>query len=517
MANQQPARTARGYAGWIAVAGLLLLAGSGVAYSVNQSWAFESQLGAGAGGVLLLGAVLLRPEAVHAAVTGRSSRYGSHAVVLSLAFIGILGFINFIVLKNDWEYDLTETGRFTLSKQTIQILKGLNAPVQVIGFYKAGDPRVTLARDYLKRYSQYTKHLSYEFHDPNIEPALAQSFKLSSYGLVFVSGDKYHEAAKVDEQTLTSGLIRVTNEQERTVYFVTGHGEHSIDDGGEQGYSTVRQTLEQENYVVSSLNLSTIGVIPADATVLILAGAAHQLANTEAQLIIDWLAVGGKFMLLVDPKQPVPLSEWLRSHGLILEENYVVEDYDHALVVFGPDGLMPHLIAPIVVNYPYHEITRGLEGYQSFFPFSRSISIIPSADLTYNIQPLLTTSPGSWAETDLDAPEFEFTTGVDPVGPFYLAAAVENHKNEARLVVFGDAGFVTNQNLSPQMANLDLFMNSVSWLAEEEELISIRPKPAENHTLVMSPMQVNMTFLTTVIFIPLVVFAAGVGVWWKRR
>ena len=162
-------------------------------------------------------------------------------------------------------------------------------------------------------------------------------------------------------------------------------------------------------------------------------------------------------------------------------------------------------------------MTQELTGYQSFFPLARSITVTPTHSAAYEVQPLLTTSHGSWAETDLQASDFEYSEGVDPVGPFHLAVAAENFETGARLVVFGDAGFVANQNVSPQMANLDLFMNAVDWLAEEEELISIRPKPRENHALVMTPMHVNMTFVTTIILIPLTVFGVGVGVWWKRR
>jgi len=224
----------RAYAGVIASAGVVLLVGSGILYIINRTWIFETQLGAGMGGVLLLGAVLLRPDAVQTAITGRSVKYGSHAIVMSLAFLGILAFVNIIVLKYEREYDLTESGRFTLSEQTIQVLKNLDQPVQVMGFFQAGDPRVSLARDYLDRYRHYTKHLTYQFHDPNLEPALAQSLQIERYGLVFVSDDKQHQSFKIDEQSLTSGLIRVVNEQERMAYFITGHGEYQIDDGGKE-------------------------------------------------------------------------------------------------------------------------------------------------------------------------------------------------------------------------------------------------------------------------------------------
>jgi ABC-type uncharacterized transport system involved in gliding motility auxiliary subunit len=257
MANQSPV-TSRPkievYAWLLASLGMLLLILGVILFMVNRRLAFEWQIGLGLGGVLILGAVLLRPNAVRTALTGRSVKYGSNAVVISLAFIGILSLINVIANKHNREYDLTDTGVFTLSEQTLNILSALDEPVQVIGFFQAGDPALRLARDYLERYSQHTDLLSYEFHDPTIEPALARSLELASYGaLVFVSGTNKHEVTGIDEQSITSGLIRVTNDTPRAVYFITGHGEHRIDDGGPEGYDTLRQGLEWENYVANPL------------------------------------------------------------------------------------------------------------------------------------------------------------------------------------------------------------------------------------------------------------------------
>lgn len=222
-------------------------------------------------------------------------------------------------------------------------------------------------------------------------------------------------------------------------------------------------------------------------------------------------------MVLVDPHQPVPLPELLQQYGLLVDDNFVVEDFNNSLVTLGPKGLTPQLIAPLVVKYPYHEITHGLNGYQSFFPFARSITVTSLQDMSRSVWPILTTSPGSWAETDLQAVEPEYTAGVDYYGPLYIGVAAENLENEARLVVFGDAGFVTNQNISPQMANLDLFMNAVNWLAENEEMISIRPKQPENRSLFMTSLQISIAFFTTVIVIPLTVLIGGIVIWWKRR
>lgn len=502
----------------LAIAGALLTVGSMVVYAAENRWAFETQVGAGLGGMLLLGAVLLQPDTVKAAFTGRSVRYGSNAVVVSLAFIGILLLINFLSLKYNYELDLTETGLYTLSEQTITMLNTITEPVLVMGFFQSGDPRLTRAREYLERYSRHTHYLAYEFHDPNIEPALAQKYELSSYGMVFISGDNRHDTGSVDEQSITSALIRVTNDSPRTVYFLTGHGERDLNDTAPEGLYSVKQALERENFIVNTLNLSAgAAAVPADASLLVLAGPTHALFEAETGLIADWMAAGGRLLLLVDPLAPPPVPALLQEYGLALPDGFVVEDSDHALVTLGPEGLTPQILAPMIVKYPFHEITRGLNGYQSFFPFARAVAVTPTGDAGKIVTPILTTSPASWAETDPTATEPVFTQGQDFRGPLNLAAAAENSGTSARLVLLGNTNFIANQNLSPQVANLDLFMNAVNWLTEEEALISIRPKQAQNRRLFLTSAQVNFTLFTTVILVPLVIFSAGVVNWWKRR
>ncbi|MBN1221362.1 MAG: Gldg family protein [Anaerolineae bacterium] len=204
---------------WVmAIAGLLLLLGSGIAYFINQAWAAPAQTSAGIGAMLLLNAALLRPDVVRGTLTRRQAKYASNAVIKSLAFIGILGLINFLAIEYEREYDLTEMGHFTLSPQTIQILHKLDRPVEVIGFFQSNDPRLDLARDYLERYGHYTNYLTYEFHDPQFEPILVQKYKPSNYGLVFVCDDKQYETSGVDEQMITTGLVRVASNEERKIY-----------------------------------------------------------------------------------------------------------------------------------------------------------------------------------------------------------------------------------------------------------------------------------------------------------
>ncbi len=505
------------YAWLSALVGLVLVLGSGTAYLLKRDWALVAQLGVGLGVILLLAAILLQPNTVRAALTGRPARYGSNAVLLSLAFLGILALLNYLSYKHDRDYDLTDTGNFTLSKQTIQVLKNLAQPVEIIGFFEAADPRLALARKYLKRYAHHTSHLTYEFHDPKVEPTLAQSFELNSYGLVFVSGDRHYQSAIVDEQTLTSGLVRVTSQTNQVVYFITGHGERNIDDATPEGYSAIKQALEREHYGVQPLNLAAVTTtVPADAAVLVLAGPSQALFASEIQLLQTWLAGGGKLLVMVDPLQPAPLLEILQEYGLAFNNDFAV-DVANSAVTLAPQGLAQQLTTPLLSQYPFHEITHELNGYQSFFPFARSVTITSSTILSVSIVPLLTTSANSWAETDLTSTPFKYNEGADRPGPINLGAAVEDSASGMRLVVIGNSSFAANQSISSQSANLDLFVNAVNWLAEEEELISIRPKaPADRH-IFLTPMQTNLTLLTTLIVMPLSVLAAGIVVWWRRR
>jgi ABC-type uncharacterized transport system involved in gliding motility auxiliary subunit len=348
-----------------------------------------------------------------------------------------------------------------------------------------------------------------------VEPALAKSFELSNYGLVFVSGNNRYETSTVDEQTITSALMRVTSNQAKKVYFIAGNSPYSLSNTAPEGYSMIKYALERENYLVEELNLAAVTAVPADANVLILAGT-KELSDVETQLVSDWLNNGGKLMVLADPLQPTPLVQLLQKYGISWQDGYVV-DLTDSLVTLTPEGLTQQATAPMMVHYPYHEITRGLTGFRTFFPFSRAVMVTPTESFTLAISSILSTSPNSWIETDLEEQELKYNEGKDIPGPVDIGVAAEDHDKDSRLVVVGNASFVTNQNLSPEVANQDLFMNAVNWLAEDEALISIRPKQPTNRQLFLTPMQYSITVLTTLVLIPLIMLSTGIVVWWKRR
>ena len=207
---RRPGSSYRSYPRLVAVSGLLLVVGSSIVYLVDPKEKLLFQVGLSVGAVLILVAVLLRPAAVQLILTGRRPQYASHALIMCLAFVGILLFVNFLSFKHSYEFDLTETGRFTLSTQTIAFLENLTEPVQIVGFFRAGDYRWDRANEFLERYSRYTDLLSYGLHDPISKPSLAESYDIDDYGLIFVNGVHRYETQQVDEQNITTGLMFVT-------------------------------------------------------------------------------------------------------------------------------------------------------------------------------------------------------------------------------------------------------------------------------------------------------------------
>ena len=83
-------------------------------------------------------------------------------------------------------------------------------------------------------------------------------------------------------------------------------------------------------------------------------------------------------------------------------------------------------------------------------------------------------------------------------------------------MVVGDSDFAANGGLGIQ-GNRDLFMNTVGWLSQQENLISIRPKEADDRRITLTAtQQTNIAWLSLLI-IPGFVFGTGVYTWWRRR
>jgi ABC-type uncharacterized transport system involved in gliding motility auxiliary subunit len=469
----------------------------------------------GVGVVLVLLSVVGRPEMFRAGLTGRTARYGSNAGVVVVAFLGILVLANFLANRHHHRMDLTETGEYTLSPQTIQILSDLDQPVKVTAFFQEGDYGEQELQDLLTEYSYHTDKISYEFVDPDLDPFVAQQYEIGSYGtVVFESSGRRQDIFTVDEQEITGAILKVTRETQKVVYFLTGHGERDVSGYDETGYSEVGDYLERDNYIVSTLNLAISGTVPTDASVLIVAAPQSPLLEQESSAIQSYVQGGGKALIMQEPGDDAVLSDVLAEWGLGYADDVIV-DPERAL--FGMDPL-----SPVVESFTYSEITRDLPAV--VIVTARSVTRTIEQPEDVSILALLESSDSSWGETDFEAltrQEAAYDEGADLAGPLAMAMSMEAYGEDesavgTRLVVFGDSDFVANGNMSLG-GNLDLFLNTVNWLAEEEELISIRPVGEVSREIILSAGQARFLQYSSVLFLPAVVLLVGLAVWWRRR
>jgi ABC-type uncharacterized transport system involved in gliding motility auxiliary subunit len=498
-----------------ALAGLLALALALMIYLLTQELDLRIEVLLGVGVVFLALAVLGKPEVIRRAFTGRTVRYGSNMGVFIAAFIGILVLVNFLSDRHHNRLDLTEVGEFTLSPQTVQILSNLAEPINITAFYTEADPRQQDLEDLLTEYAYHKDKISYEFIDPDLKPSVAMQYDITSYGtIVFESAGRRQDIFGVDEQDLTSAILKVSRETQKVVYFLTGHGERDSSGYDQWEYSGVREALEADNYVVNTLNLAISNTVPTDASVLIVAAPQVPLLEQENEAISAYLEDGGKGLIMQEPGQEANLGGVLANWGVVYGDDVII-DPDQGL--FGLDPL-----SPVVDRFTFHEITKDLPGV--VLSTARSVSRTVQKPENLSILSLVESSAGSWGETDFEAlgnQIAEYNEGEDLPGPLAMATSVETQETEegapsTRLVVFADSDFAANSSLMLG-GNADLFLNSVNWLAEEEELISIRPTPPVMRTLVLSPGQARFIQYSSVIVLPAVVLVIGAVVWWTRR
>ncbi|MBI3086495.1 MAG: GldG family protein [candidate division NC10 bacterium] len=487
-------------------------------------------------------------DAILAVLGRRATRYGLNVTLSVLLLLALLVLVELISTSSNKRLDLSEGKRYTLSDQTIKILKNLKADVKAVAFYRPPSPNAFEdrrgAEELLRRYADLSSNFRYEFVDPDRDPGRAQRYKVSQYGTVVleaktgggsdakaaapkeqtaptaardaapsrtspapaktsptpapekpaVSGATLQEEqiTDLDEEKLTNAIIKVTRGGRRVMYFVVGHGERAITDSGKDGYNAIRTLVEKANYETRELLLLRETSVPADASVVVIAGPRKDFAGA----VID-----------VDPTS----------------------------TLYGGSDL-----APVVSRYStFHPITRDFKNVATIFPLTRSVDTTEKTPEGVSLEKLAQTSPQSFrGKLNQGQVRVDPRTDKKESVPIAVIATVEttapdkakgegkggNEKKDgepprpvkARIVAFGSSSFAAN-NYVGAFGNRDLFMNTVSWLAEEESLISIRPREAKSAPIFLTAGQATVFRWVPVGLIPLAIAVVGSTVWIRRR
>ena len=527
-----------GLLGWLGV--VLVLAAVVLRFQgYKAEWQQWSQPIALAGLIVTAVFALSQWRDVGRTFQGRSVRYGSLAVGSAVVFLAILVAVNWISNREHKRWDLTANKVFSLSDQTRKVLGELKKPLVLKAFYEGGAQGPTSLqgmRDQLNEYQYASKQVSVDYIDAVKDPIQAKNFQVQTYGTVVLQYDgRTERSTQADEQSLTNALKKVIEGQAKKIYFVQGHGEHDIADTDRRtGYNGFADALKSDNFEVAKVALAQEGKIPDDATVVVIAGPKTDYFAPEVDALRAFLKKGGKLLMLLDPPDKAdapPLTNLMalaKDWGIAVGTDIVVDASGVGrLINAGPE-------VPIAMPADTsHAITHDFR-LMTAFPLSRSVTPIEGGTNGNVAQKLLQTSPQSWAETDLKGlfatsrPELNPDKGDKP-GPVSIAVAVSASaadapapaasdlpKPESRVVVVGDSDFASNSALGIQ-GNRDLALNMANWLAQQENLIAIRPHDPQDRRIQLTEDQTQRVFWIALLIIPGLLLANGVRVWWKRR
>lgn len=452
-------------------------------------------------------------------VAARQARYGATAVLYTVVVLAALVLVNWLANRYNKTVDTTSNKRFTLSQETQKIVKNLKTDATITYIDKASG--FDQAKGMLDRYRNLSPKIHIQYIDYMKQPTLARSYGVRFPGTAYVEiGPRREEAKAVTEEGITGAFVKDLKGV-RKVCFVNGSHERSLDDTDSNGLSGFKSLVERDNYQGQAVTLIDKTAVPSDCTVLVIAGPQSDYTPNEVTAIKNYVQNGGRALFLLDPPldfgrehiaENTGLLDLLKSWG-VTEDNDLVLEENPVGQLF---GVGPEI--PLISNYESQPIVNDLKSTVTGLPITRSMEV-KNTDKT-TVDKLFSTTNRAIATTRLNTNEVNPADPNNKKGPFVLGAAgtynTGKPNNPGRFVVIGTSGFLTN-NMLGFNANRDLALNTINWLSSDEDLISIRPKEAEDRRLNVTQRQMNLFFYFDLLAIPLLIIAGGVSIFLKRR
>ncbi len=468
------------------------------------------------GVLLLVTAVVLDYNQVKTAVTGRRGRFSAGNTVMVSVFVGIVLVVNAISYNYSGRYDVTELSQFTLTSQTQNYLAEMEIPVDVLCFFTPTDQYGigTYATSLLEEYKNHTDLLNVKVVDPDENPDVAKDYNISQYQTVVFESELGRrsvlpsEIYQQAEHSFTSAILEVTGSVQKTVYFLTGHGEATID--GEFAYAAL--LLMDNLYKVQTLDLMAVQQIPDDCSALIIAGPRQDFTALENRILRDYIDNKGRVLLLVNPGYSTDVKNLLADYYIDIEEGTIVD----------PGAYYSVKSSPIV---PRTQNVFSLT--ETYFPGAASLVPNEAAPDDIYMEPLLYTSALSWVEKN-------FVPGEDPaynesieklgsraIGVLLMQGEVDesgqiSEETANMMIIVGDSDFASNQHVY-NANNAHQFLYLVEYLTMGEQLVTVERKVLPYRSMVITQDQDNLIKFLSVGLMPFLVLMAGAVIWWTRR
>jgi ABC-type uncharacterized transport system involved in gliding motility auxiliary subunit len=431
-----------------------------------------------------------------------------------LLVLSILGVVNYLGNKNFREFDLSREKRNSLTDQSNKVLELVEEPLQMTVYAKREEwaPMLNL----LKLYEASNTKINLAAVDTDLRPDLVKAKGIIQNGTVIIEYKEQESSfTLIDELSVTNALMKALRPDKIVLYFVTGHQELSCLESSPEGISVLCEQLKSQNYDVRELDLTKIPAIPKDATAVFVLGPISGFLKQEVELIEEYLRDGGNFFLALAPAFKAELYDNLiklvRPYGLDLGKDIVI---DRLSTVQGAEATIP-----IVSKYEsLHPITEGFN-LRTVFPLSSSVRVLPGKD-TAQILAFTSEFPGSWAESNLKGVtegKAVFDEKKDLKGPIGLIGIAEGTgTSTTRISLLGSSSFLVNA-YQGQSGNTTLFLNTVSWMVNDEGIISFNRPGIEEYPVILSAQHLQLIFVISILVVPIVFFGTAIFIYRRRR
>jgi ABC-type uncharacterized transport system involved in gliding motility auxiliary subunit len=468
-----------------------------------------------------------------------------------LLILALLAIVNYFSSKYYKRFDWTGSHIYSLSPKSREVLRQLRGDVDVVMLIpddQTSHPIYEPTRELLARYAAASSRVHLRVVDPEKNRALAEQlarrYNVTSAGVVFASGNDRRVVDSADladfdfsgvqlgqgpemtgykgEQAFTSALLQLSEGRKPKILFTTGHGEHSLDDSAQRGLSSSREILGRDNFEMEEWASLGKPAVPPKTDLVVIAGPTGSFLQPELKAFSDYVRAGGRMLVLLDPTLQgsslveTGLEGWLAGYGVKVGHDIVV-DPSNPMPFFGSETLF-------VKDYGEHPITKAMRSgsLPVLVSLARSVGKGEApAGGNVQVSELLRTSSQGWGETDLAHLDQVTKDDKDVPGPVSLGVAVEIKSGAAgrpaRLVVFGDSDFATNQLVRANGTNAMLLANSLNWLVERETLLGIPPKKTEQVRLSLTAGELRTVYVLSLLVLPGLAAAAGIYVYFRRR
>ncbi len=409
------------------------------------------------------------------------------------------------------QLDVTQNALNSLEPGSVDALHQLQGPVSITVYATEQDAQLgdirKFVREFVALYQRYKPDISLSFVDPLKQPEAMRKAKIQGNGEMVVEFEGRREhLTTLNEQTLSSALLRLAHSKEQLLMYLSGHGERKLDGAANHDLGEFGKRLQQNGYRIASLNLTQAQAVPDNVSVLVVTHPQLKIGSGEMLKLQRYIERGGNLLWLLDAEPLRGLEPLAERLGILLSPGIVI------------DPAAQEMDAPanwaLGSGYPPHPVTRDFD-LITVFPFARALGQQGPQD--WQTHTLVEGAARGWvSEHTSGKPNFDKSRDVP--GPVDLALALQRDiaAHEQRIVVVGSGSFLANA-YSGNGGNLDLGVNIVNWLANEERLITLQPHAAKDAKLVLSQRQLRFLSVSLLVVLPLLFIAVGIWMWRRRK